>query len=431
MNLLVKGGRLIDAAMGLDGEFDLLIKDGLVKCIGRMLEVSRDVKVLDVKGKIVTPGFIDAHSHLRDPGFIHRETLATGSRAAAMGGYTSMIAMGNTSPATDVPDVVVDILSRAKREAIVNTYVMGTITKGRRGEEVTNLVALKESGVVAFGDDAPISNGRVLWQALVRGKGLGLPFCLHCEDPDLSNDGRMNEGAASQKLGMKGRPNISEAAMMARDISIGEVTNVPIHILHVSTKEGVEIIRRAKRNGVKVTAETTPHHFTLTDEAVMEYGPNALIGPPLRSRDDVEAIRKGLQDGTIDFIATDHAPHAAHEKRDLETANLGLIGLETAFSQVLRELVNPGILSLAQAIGKLTSAPAKRYGLDRKGTFKPGSDGDVTIIDLEHKWKVVAETLQSKSKNSPYLGWTFKGAPVTTIVGGQIIMENRRLVEGS
>lgn len=429
MNLLLKGGRLIDPATGLDGEFDLLIKDGLVECIGRRLEASNDVKILDVTGKIVAPGFIDAHSHLRDPGFTHRETLSTGSMAAAMGGYTSIIAMGNTSPATDSPEVVADILNRAKREAIVNIYVMGTITKGRKGEEVATLVALKEAGVIAFGDDAPIPNGQVLWRALVAGKGLGLPFCLHCEDPGLSDEGRMNEGATSQKMGMKGRPNVSEAAMIARDITIGEVANVPIHILHVSTKEGVEIVRRAKYKGIHVSAEATPHHFTLTDEAVVEYGPNALIGPPLRSREDVQAIKEGLQDGTIDFIATDHAPHAAHEKLDLETANFGLIGLETAFSQILRELVHPGILSLPQAIGKLTSVPTKRYGLKNKGTLKPGSDGDVTIIDLEHEWKVTAEALQSKSKNSPYLGWTFKGAPVTTIVCGRIIMENRRLAK--
>ncbi len=429
MKLLIRGGRLIDPLANLDAKIDLLINDGRVEGMGRGFPVTEGLRVLDVTGKIVTPGFIDGHSHLRDPGFTYRETLSTGSRAAALGGYTSVIAMSNTSPPTDKPEVVSDILTRARQEAVVNIFVVGTITKDRKGQEVADLASLKKAGAIAFGDDAPIVNGKILWEAFLRGRDLGLPFCLHCEDPYFLNEGRTNEGEISRKLGVKGRPNVSEAAMIARDVVIASMANVPVHIFHVTTKEGVKIIRWAKSKGIKVTAEATPHHFTLTDKAVLECGPNALIAPPLRSREDIEAVKKGLQDGTIDLIATDHAPHAANEKKTIETANLGLIGLETAFSQVLRELVYPNILSLNQAIAKLTSAPALLYGLKSKGTLKPGSDGDVTVIDPEYEWKVTEEGLQSKSKNSPYLGWTFKGAPVTLIVGGRITMENRQILE--
>jgi dihydroorotase len=429
MKLLIRGGHVISPLTELSDKNDVLIEDGRVQCIAGKIPVTADMRVLDAFGKIVSPGFIDAHSHLRDPGFTHRETLATGARAAALGGYTSIIAMANTSPAIDTPEIVEDVLTRAHREAVANIFVMGAISKDRKGEEIADLPALKQAGVIAFGDDAPFLNSSVMWRAFNKGRELGLPFCLHCEDPRLANKGRMNEGRVSQELGLKGRPNVSEAAALARDLTIGTMAGVTFHVLHLSTKEGVKILRWAKSHGIKVTAEVTPHHFTLTDEAVIDYGPNAMISPPLRSREDVEEIKTGLKDGTIDLIATDHAPHASYEKQDIETANFGLIGLETAFSQILQELVRPGVLSLAQALFKLTSTPASLYGLKNKGTLKPKSDADICIIDLEYKWEVTHETLQSKSKNSPYLGWIFKGAPVTTIVGGHIIMQDRRFLE--
>lgn len=427
MNILIRGGHLIDPSSRTDAIYDLLLSRGKVRAIGHDLPRNSDTQLLDATGLVVSPGLIDAHTHLRDPGFTHRETLNTGSRAAAMGGYTSIVAMCNTDPPIDRPARVKDLYHRAATESVVNLYVMGSISRNRSGVEVADLQHLKQAGVVAFGDDIPIASSKLMWEAFRLGSHLELPFCVHCEDPELVANGRINEGATALALGLAGRPNVSEATVIARDIVLAELAGVHLHILHITTAESVEIVRRAKAKGVRVTAEVTPHHFTLTDEAVKRYGPNAVLNPPLRAQRDVQAIKDGLCDGTIDLIATDHAPHAAYEKKNVETANPGLIGLETAVAQVLQELVAPGTLTLSEALAKLTCAPAKLFGLTKKGTLRPGSDADVTIIDPNHVWKVEAETLESQSKNSPYVGWTLKGAAVATIVRGKIIMRDRKL----
>ena len=429
MKMLIRGGRVIDPIVKLDGKRDVLIENGNVVAVEAKIPSGGVIEVVEASGKVVAPGFIECHTHLRDPGYTHRETLRTGSRAAAAGGFTSITSMANTEPCTDNPVIATEIVERSRRECVVNVFVMAAITKDRKGKQVSDLAGLKRAGVIAFGDDVACEDAEVLYQAFRQGASLGIPFALNCEDPALAGGGRMNEGEVSRRLGLKGRPNIAEAAMLARDITMAAMTGVHAHILHLSTKEGVEIIRAAKARGIRVTTEVTPHHFTLTDEAVSEIGPNAMIGPPLRQRADVEAIKEGLKDGTIDIIGTDHAPHAAEEKKDIASCNLGLIGLETTFAQMLEELVKPGVLTLSDAIAKLTSAPASLYGLRGRGTLKPGSRADVTLIDLDHMWTVTADQLQSKSKNTPYLGRSYKGQPVTTIVNGKLVMENRRFTE--
>lgn len=425
--LLVTGGRVVDQSMGLDGAYDLAIAGGKVVAIGRDLPFEPGTRVVRAEGQLVVAGCIDAHTHLRDPGFTHRETLASGTRAAAMGGFTSIIAMCNTDPPLDRPERLAAVSERVRNDGCVNVSFVGAITRDKAGREVSDLEGLKQAGAVALGDDAYIQDSEVMWRVLKQARGLDLPVCVHCEDSYLIAGARMNEGITSRMLGLRGRPNASEAIAIARDVTLAALAGVHLHVLHITTAEGVEIVRQAKAAGVRVTTEVTPHHFTLTDEAVARLGPNAIISPPLRTERDVEAIKRGLRDGTIDLIATDHAPHAAEEKQNVTEANPGLTGLETAIAQVLNELVNPGVLELAEAFSKMTNAPAQLFGLKGKGTLRPGSDADLTIIDPSLSWRVDAEAMESKSKNSPYLGALFEGAPVTTIVGGEVVMDGRRL----
>lgn len=428
-NILIKNGRVIDPANKLDAVLDVFIVDGRIVSLSKKKELSSltNTKVIDAKNKIVVPGLIDMHTHLREPGHEEKETIASGTRAAAKGGITTVCCMPNTEPVIDNQTAVEFILLKAKNEGVVNVLPIGAVTKGSKGEEIAEIGELKKAGVIAISDDGkPIMNSLVMRRSLEYSKMFGLPLIAHCEDENLSRNGVMNEGKYSTRLGLRGIPKESEEVMVSRDIILAGLTNGHLHIAHVSTAESVELIRRAKSKGIKVTAETAPHYFTLTDEAVLNFDQNTKINPPLRTAEDVKAIRKGLADGTIDCIATDHAPHTEEEKnREYDLAPFGIIGLETMLPLVITMLVDKKVLTLNQAIAILTCIPAGILKIDR-GTLSPGKIADVTIIDLKKKQKITG--FVSKSKNSPFSGWELKGFPVLTIVNGKVVMEDEKIL---
>jgi dihydroorotase len=422
MDLLIKNGRIIDPANNKDEIADLLIVEGKIAPISTNLKEMAAAKVIEAQGLVVCPGFIDLHVHLREPGREDEETIASGTRAAAKGGFTSVCCMPNTEPVNDTPSVTEHILAQARKEGIVNVYPIGCISKGLKGEELAEIGYLKEAGCVAISDDGKsVMNAGLMRRAMEYTLAFGLPVIEHCEDLNLTAKGVAHEGKVATELGLAGYPSLAEEAMVARNILLAEYTGARLHIAHVSAKGSVELIRQAKARGVKVTAEATPHHFTLTEEAVREFSTNAKMNPPLRSQEDRQALLKGLQDGTIDVIATDHAPHNANEK-DLEfdLAPFGVIGLETAVGLGLTELVAKDILTLPQFVAKMTFNPAKVLGLP-KGTLSVGADADITILDLSAQEVVKVEGFLSKSKNSPFIGRKLKGLPHTTIVGGKIV----------
>jgi dihydroorotase len=421
MNILIKGGRIIDPSQGLDEKLDVLVVDGKIAEIGKKLTAGKGVEVIDAKGMIVAPGLIDMHVHLRDPGLEYKEDIVTGTRAAAAGGFTSVACMPNTKPVNDNKAVTSYIIAKAKAEGLVNVFPVGAITQGMKGENLSEMGDLKEAGCVAVSDDGrPVTNPELMRRALEYAKGMGIMLISHSEDPGLSGDGQMNDGFTATELGLKGIPWVAEDAAIARDIFLAEFSGSPIHVAHVSTKGAVRIIREAKARGVKVTCETAPHYFTLTEEAVRGYDSNAKMNPPLRTAEDVEAIRAGLADGTIDAIATDHAPHHLDEK-DVEfvLASNGIIGLETALPLSL-SLVDWKVLDLNALITALSLNPARILGIDR-GTLAPGAIADITVIDPAREWTVEAEKLASKSKNSPFLGMKMKGRAAYTIVSGKVV----------
>ena len=421
MNLLIKGGRLIDPSQGIDDTMDILIADGVVMELGQGLGAPDGTQTIDASGLIVTPGLIDMHVHLRDPGLEYKEDIATGSRAAAAGGLTSVACMPNTSPVIDNKAVTSYILNKARNEAVVNVFPVGSITKGGKGESLAEMGELKEAGCVAVSDDGrPVCNSELMRRALEYAKGVGIAVISHSEDLSLVGDGVMNEGFVSTELGLKGIPWAAEDTAIAREVYLAEFTGAPVHIAHISTVGSARIIRNAKARGVKVTCETAPHYFTLTDEAVLGYNTNAKMNPPLRSAADVAAMKAGLADGTIDAIATDHAPHHPDEKDvEFNVALNGIVGLETSLPLSLK-LVEDGVIDLKALVSLMSCNPAKILGIDR-GTLKPGAVADVTIINPELTWQVLAEKLESKSKNSPFLGWQMKGAAAYTIVKGQVV----------
>lgn len=427
MKLIIKGGHVLDPAQGLNKKLDLLIEDGRIKALEK--NIDSDGQVIEAKGKFITPGLIDMHVHLREPGFEYKEDIESGTRAAAMGGFTSIACMPNTNPVVDSQSIVEFIKNRAKTRGIVNVYPIGNITKGSKGQEIAEIAELKEAGVVGLSDDGrPVASSDLMRRAMEYVKMFNLPIISHSEDLSLVGEGVMNEGYMSTVLGLKGIPKAAEEVMIARDIILAEMTGCPLHLAHISTLGAVRMVREAKQRGVKVTAEATPHHFTLTDEAVAGYNTSTKVNPPLRTASDVEAIIAGLKDGTIDVIATDHAPHSTEEK-DVEYnyAPFGMVGLETAVGLVMTELVAKGHLSLMEAIAKLSVNPAKVLGIG-KGTLKVGSQADITIIDPELTEIVSTTKFQSKGKNSPFDGWELKGLPITTIVNGKIVMRDRELV---
>jgi len=420
MKILIKGGRVLDPAHEIDGILDVLIEDGKIGRIGKNLQAA-DAEVIDAADKVVAPGLIDIHVHLRDPGYEYKEDIVSGTRAAAAGGFTSVACMPNTDPVNDNKTVTHYILRKAQDEGAVNVFPVGSITKGLKGESLAEMGELKEAGCLALSDDGrPVASGEMMRRALEYARPFGLTIISHAEDLSLVGDGVMNEGFTATEMGLKGIPWVAEDAAVARDVMLAEFTGSRLHVAHVSTRGSVAIVRAAKKRGVAVTCEATPHHFTLTEEAVRGYDTNAKMNPPLRSAEDVDAIREGLADGTIDAIATDHAPHHLDEKNvEFNAALNGVVGLETALPLTLR-LVNDGVLGLNEAIARLTVGPARALGIPR-GTLEVGVPADVTIIDPAAKWTLEAAALHSKSKNTPFDGWKMKGAATHTIVGGKVV----------
>lgn len=426
MRILIQNGHIIDPSQGIDKVGDILIEDGKIIEVGsqksevRSKEKKTSFQIIDVTGLFVLPGLVDMHCHLREPGYEYKETIKTGTMAAIKGGFTSVCCMPNTNPVNDNRTVTEFILKKAYAEGSCYVYPIGAITKGQKGEELAEMGMMYEAGCVAFSDDGrPVMSSLIMRRALEYSKALNVPIISHCEDISLSDGGVMNEGRLSAQMGLKGIPYVSEDIMVARDIILSELTGGRLHIAHVSTEGAVRIIREAKKRGINVTAETCPHYFTITEDAVNGYNTNAKVNPPLRTQRDVEAIKEGLNDGTIDVIATDHAPHHRDEKlQEFDKAPFGISGLETALSLSLR-LVHEGVLNLSQLIKKMTIAPAKILGI-KAGTLKVGSSADITILDMNKKVKVDPERFLSKGKNTPFEGWTLKGMPVITICKGKI-----------
>lgn len=420
MNILIKNGHVIDPANKVNEKLDVLVTDGKIARLGKPGSISANgARVIDAAGKLVVPGLVDMHVHLREPGFEYKETIATGTAAAKAGGFTSVCCMPNTNPVNDSRSVTEFILAQA-RSSSARVFPIGAITKGSKGEELTEMAELYTSGCFAVSDDGkPVMNAAIMRRAMEYSKIFDLLVISHCEDSSLSDKGVMNEGVVSTELGLRGIPRSAEDVMTGRDISLAELTGCRLHIAHVSTAGSVRMVRDAKSRGVKVTAETCPHYFSLTEEAVRGYNTMAKMNPPLRTADDVAAIKQGLKDGTIDVIATDHAPHALDEKSgEFDYAPFGVVGLETALGLTLR-LVDEGALSLPEAVQKLTSNPASILKIG-KGTLTAGSDADITIIDPDISWTVDASQFKSKSKNTPFNGWKLKGRAAQTIVGGRI-----------
>lgn len=426
--LLLKGGRVVDPSQGLDDTLDLLIEDGRVAPAAAKSQ-ARGAEVLDVSGLVVAPGFIDLHTHLREPGREDKETIFTGTRAAAAGGFTAVCAMPNTDPVNDQAGITRAILDRAAQDAAVRVYPIGAITKGSRGEELAEYGDLREAGCVAVSDDGrPVASARVLRRALEYARAFELTVIEHCDEPTLSEKAAMNEGQVSTLLGLLGAPWASEAIAVERDVLLAELTRGKLHIAHVSTRAGVDAVRRGKARGVRVTAEATPHHLLLTDQAVKDsrYDTSTKMNPPLRGEEDRKAVLEGLRDGTIDCIATDHAPHTVDDKNvEYDEAAFGIVGLETAVALCLDRLVGAGLLDLRQLVTLLSINPARVLGLPG-GSLASGSPADVTVLDLERKRKVEPERFASKGRNTPFAGWTLTGWPVITIVGGRVAWKATR-----
>ena len=423
MKLLIKNSRIIDPANNIDDSLDIFIEGNIIKKVAKGIKAEASAKVIDAKGKIVAPGLIDIHTHLREPGFEYKETIRTGTMAAAAGGFTAICCMPNTNPINDNRAVTEFILSKSAKEGIVNVLPIGAITKGSQGKALAEISDMVNAGCVAISDDGKgVMDAEVMRRGLEYTKAFDIPVIAHCEDANLSSGGVMNEGFASTTLGLRGIPKAAEEVMVVRDIALAELTGARLHIAHVSSAGSVESIRTAKKRGVKVTCETCPHYFTLTEDAVIGYNTNAKVNPPLRTKEDVKAIKEGLKDGTIDIIASDHAPHAVHEKEiEFDYASFGMIGLETSLPLILN-LVREGVLTLKDAIAKATINPARLLKL-KKGTLSEGADADITIIDPESEWVVDVNNLKSKSKNTAFAGMKMKGRAVMTIVGGKIVYE--------
>ncbi|MEK7364518.1 MAG: dihydroorotase [candidate division NC10 bacterium] len=431
MNALIKGGRVLDPANGVDAVEDLLIQDGKISRLGPGLKAPDGTPTIDAADKVVCPGFIDIHVHLREPGYEYKETVATGTKAAAAGGFTAVACMANTNPVNDNRSVTDYVLAKARSEGFVRVYPIGAVTRGLEGRELAELAELAEAGCVAYSDDGhPIMNSALLRRAMEYTLPFGLPIISHAEDAHLVQGGVMNEGVVSTELGLGGRPATAEEVMVARDCCLAELTGAHVHVAHISTAGAVRLVKEAKARGIRVTAEVTPHHLLLTEEAVRGYDPNTKMNPPLRTKRDQEALLEALADGTIDCIATDHAPHALSEKEgDFDGAAAGIVGLETAASVLLDRLVRPGLLDLKTLIARLTAGPARVLNLPG-GSLAPGIEADVTILDLERELTIDPSGFHSKSRNTPFGGWRVTGMPWMTLIGGRVAMWERVIKGG-
>ncbi|HTU01943.1 MAG TPA: dihydroorotase [Candidatus Sulfotelmatobacter sp.] len=427
MRILIEGGRVIDPANQHDGIRDVWIEDGRIAAVqapGAGGERGGADRVFDARGKVVCPGFVDLHVHLREPGREDMETIATGTRAAVRGGFTSVCCMANTTPVNDNQSVTDFILDKAQRAGAAHVFPIGAITKGLKGEELAEIGELVNSGCVAVSDDGkPVMNAELMRRALEYTLMFKIPVIQHAEDEHLTGKGVMHEGRVSAELGLKGIPAVSEAVIVARDILLAEMTGGRYHVAHVSTFEALELVRAAKAKGLAVTCEAAPHHFALTDEAIHSFSTNLKMSPPLRSARHVAAVKAALADGTIDAIATDHAPHVLQDKeQEFDYAANGVIGLETAFALTVSVLVEGGVLTLPQAIARLTADPARIFKL-AKGTLSPGADADVVVVDPAREWVVDAKRFASKARNTPFDGWKLRGQVLATIAGGKVVWE--------
>jgi len=424
MTIVIKNGRVIDPANGLDEPKDLLIDKGRIKALESPGSISFDAgekpSVIDAKGCVVCPGLIDMHVHFREPGFEYKETITSGCRSAAAGGFTSVAVMPNTNPVNDTRAVTEHILSIARTEDIINVYPIAAITQKLEGERLSEMADLKDAGAIAFSDDGrPVISNELMRRAFEYSKMFKLPLIQHSEMLDLTEGGCMNEGMVSTELGLKGMPTEAEDIMVYRDIALLEKTGGRLHVAHISSKNSVDLVRQAKSRGLSVTCEVAPHHFTLTDEAVRGYDTNTKMSPPLRAIDDVEAIKEGLRDGTIDIIATDHAPHDIADKQvEYQNACFGIVGLETALPLSLK-LVDEKILSMHDVIKKLTSTPADIFNL-KAGSLSLGNKADILIFNPNLEYSIDISKFYSKSKNSPFDGWKVKGKVIHTLVKGKI-----------
>ena len=421
MTTLVRGGRVVDPSTGLDGLFDILLCGGKIAAVGTGLDAAPE-RTIDVTGLVVVPGLIDMHVHLREPGYEAKETIATGARAAARGGFTTVCAMPNTNPVNDSRAVTERILAEAGRNAVINVLPIAAVTRGGRGEELVDMAGLTASGAVAFSDDGhPIMNSRVMRRALTAAASSGGLVIDHCEDRALAEGGTMHEGPVAAHLGLAGIPSAAEEIMIARDIILAEALKTRVHIAHLSTAGGVRSIGEAKSRGVRVSAEATPHHLLLTDAALESRDTNFKMNPPLRAPADVAALLEGLRTGVVDVIATDHAPHTAEEKnREFEKAPFGIVGLETAVSLVLDRFVHRKVISLGRFVELLAANPARLLGLAGKGRIAAGADADLTVLDLDRETTVDKNRFESKGRNTPFDGWTLRGGVAMTIVGGRL-----------
>jgi dihydroorotase len=423
-DLLIRGGRVIDPSRGTDGVADLYLKDGKIEAVGRNIPAQPGAEVLDATGKVVAPGLIDLHVHLREPGFEHAETIATGARSAVAGGFTAVCAMPNTDPVTDSQATVGFVVRQSIRAGLARVYPIGAVSMGQRGEQLTEFGEMVQAGAVAVSDDGkPVKSSHLMRTALEYARTFGIPVADHCEDMSLAEGGAMHEGLVSARLGLKGIPSAAEEIMVARDIILAGLTGGHVHLCHMSTRGSVELIRWGKSKGLRVTAEATPHHFTLTHERCEGYDTNAKMNPPLREAADRDAIRQALKDGTIDCIASDHAPHHYDTKeREFDEAPNGIVGLETALGLAIRELVEPGILSLPELLARMSTVPARIFGL-AGGTLAVGAPADVLVFDPARRWVVRREELHSRSANTPFLNETLVGQADLTLVGGRVAFD--------
>jgi len=421
-HILLRGGRVVDPSQKLDAVRDVLLADGRVAKLGERVDASPDTRVLDCTDLVVTPGLVDVHVHLREPGGEHKETIATGARAAAAGGFTAVCAMPNTDPPIDDPATVGFVLAEGRRAGAARVYPVGCISAGRKGERLALIGEMVETGAVAITDDgSPVMDSGLMRLALLYAQAFGIPVADHPEDLTLSARGHMNAGLVATRLGVPGKPNAAEDIHIVRDLLLAELTGGRIHLQHVSTRFGVESIRQARARGVRVTAEASPHHLILDESAVEGYRTDAKMNPPLRTPEDVAAVRAGLADGTLDVIATDHAPHHYDEKEAAFTdAPNGIVGLETALGLVLTHVVGKGVIDLPTMVERMSCQPARAFGLDG-GTLAEGSVADVTVLDPAATWTVDPRAFRSKSRNTPFAGWELRGRTRWTIVGGSVV----------